>query len=95
MENALQIAPNDLQKFTNMMVFDVEMQDGRKTKVVTFFDNKDVGHEEMYIGIKKAFEFVPESKKLNTSLFRFKNKNLIASGIEFFEHLINHYKPSF
>lgn len=95
MEKALQVAPNDLQNFTNMMVFDVEMQDGRKTKVVALFDNKDVGYEEMYIGIKKALEFVPESKKFNTSLFRFKNKNLIASSINFFEHFIKHYKPSF
>jgi hypothetical protein len=95
MKNALQIAPNDLQKFTNMMVFDVDMQDGSKTKVVTFFNCNDIGHEEMHIGIRKALEFTPNSKKFNTSLFKFKNKNLIASGFGFFEHLINHYKPSF
>lgn len=94
MENALQIAPNDLQKFTNMMVFDVEMQDGTKTKVVTFFDNNNVGFEEMNIGIRKALEFIPDTKKFKPSLFRFKNKSLVASGFGFFEHLIKHYNPS-
>ena len=96
MENTLApFDPKNLQKFTNFMVFDVEMKDGTITQVVTFFDTHEVGYEEIQIGMKKTLEFCSLTKKFNTSMFRLKNNNILSTGLGFFEEIIKHYKPSF
>ena len=51
----LELAPQQTN-FKHTIVTDVELKSGKKTQVITIFNNSEVNFEEMLIGIDIAFE---------------------------------------
>ena len=70
-------------QFMRVMVTDVELKNGTETKMMTIFDNSNVGFEEVFIGIRKGLEFISEAKSMSSKLFSVENGTLMESGIKY------------
>jgi hypothetical protein len=70
-------------QFMRVMVTDVELKNGTETKMMTIFDNSNVGFEEVFIGIRKGLEFISEAKSMTSKLFSVENGKLKESGVKF------------
>lgn len=81
-------------QFMRVMVTDVELQSGASTKMMTIFDNSNVGFEEVFIGIRKGLEFVSEAKSMTSQLFSVENGTLKESGIKFEKTPIECWRPA-
>lgn len=81
-------------QFMRVMVTDVELKNGTETKMMTIFDNSNVGFEEVFIGIRKGLEFISEAKSMTSKLFSVENGTLKESGIKFEKLKIKHCQPA-
>lgn len=66
---------------TRVFVSEIELENGSKTNMLSFFDSNTVGFEEMFIGIKRTLFETENAKSLKSELFQFDNGNLKQSGI--------------
>jgi hypothetical protein len=80
-------------QFMRVMMTDVELKNGASTKMMTIFDNSNIGFEEVFIGIRKGLEFVSEAKSMNCQLFSVEKGTLKESGIKFDNTPIEYWRP--
>jgi hypothetical protein len=81
-------------QFMRVMVTDVELKNGTETKMMTIFDNSNVGFEEVFIGIRKGLEIISEAKSMTSKLFSVENGKLKESGVKFEKIKIKHCQPA-
>jgi hypothetical protein len=80
-------------QFMLVMMTDVELKNGASTKMMTIFDNSNIGYEEIYIGIRKGLEFVSQTKSMTCQLFSIENGTLKENGLPFEKLKIKHWQP--
>ena len=79
-------------QFMRVMITNVELKSGASTKMMTIFDNSNVGYEEIYIGIRKGLEFVSETKSMTSKLCSVKDGALVEQ-VNFPKLKIKHCYP--
>ena len=81
-------------QFMRVMMTDVELKSGASTKMMTIFDNSNIGFEEVFLGIRKSLEHVSETKTMHSKLFSVKDGALVESGIKTEKQIIKHWRPA-
>lgn len=81
-------------QFMRVMMTDVELQNGVSTKMITIFDNSNIGFEEVCLGIRKSLEQVSQTKTMHSKLFSVKDGGLVESAIKTEKQLITHFRPA-
>lgn len=67
-QNEVLQSDNSLLNLKHVLVTEVELNNGKKTKMVTFFNYTEIDHEEVNFGIQKALEGSRNVSKMKSTL---------------------------
>lgn len=91
----LQIMSAVENPFLRVFTTDVELSNGTITQIMNVFSIDEIGFEEVYIGIRKSLEFMPNTKTMHAKLFSINNGTLQDCGIKFKKSRIKHQYENF
>lgn len=73
-------------------VTEIELKDGTKTQMVTFFNNSELNFEEVQIGIATAVERCENTHKMKSTFCTVSN-GIVKTILSYQERKIVHYDP--